>query len=137
MKLREFTEDINKIDAWKQSVLESFPLAIIHNENDTQYAIFEDEIVAFHTEEGGFVAEASQVWAKSGNKIVKKYRCTSGTRKGRIVSNPKQCSAAVNIKARQNMKKLKAKLGKKMARKAKRTKKNNPVSRQVRRLNRR
>ncbi len=37
-------------------------------------------------------------WAKSGNKVVRKYRCASGRRKGRIVSTPAQCFAAPDIK---------------------------------------
>ena len=35
--------------------------------------------------------ETKIVWAKKGkDKIVKKYRCTFGKRKGRAVSNPSQ-----------------------------------------------
>ena len=39
-------------------------------------------------------------WAKRGNKVVRKYRCTSGRRKGRIVATPAQCFAAPDIKKR-------------------------------------
>ena len=42
------------------------------------------------------VMEAKMVWAKRGNKIVRKVRCTSGPRKGRLVSNSGQCSKAIN-----------------------------------------
>ena len=82
------------------------------------------------------IEEAKQVWARTGNKIVRKFRCTSGYRAGRVVADPKQCSAPINMKKRMNFKKTKAKLGGKMARKARRTKRINPVSIKLKKLNR-
>lgn len=79
--------------------------------------------------------EEKKVWAKSGKKIVRKYRCGSGPRKGRVVAKPSQCFAAPDIKKRASFKRTKARLGSRMARKAKRTKKINPVSIRVRKLN--
>lgn len=76
-----------------------------------------------------------QVWAKSGKKAVRKYRCTSGTRKGRVVSKIAQCYAVPDIKKRTAFKRTKLKLGKMIARKIRRTKKFNPVSKRVRSLN--
>ena len=78
-----------------------------------------------------------QVWARSGKKVVRKYRCTSGQRKGRVVSKISQCFAAPDFKKRAKLKQTKLRLGGRMARKAKRTKKVNPASRRVRALNRR
>ena len=46
------------------------------------------------------IMEAKMVWAKRGNKIVRKVRCTSGPRKGRLVSTSSQCSKAINLKKR-------------------------------------
>jgi hypothetical protein len=80
--------------------------------------------------------DEKQIWAKSGQKVVRKYRCTSGARKGRIVAKPGQCFAAPNIKARFNMKRTRARVGKKMVRLAKRTKRTNPASRRVKAMNR-
>ena len=60
--------------------------------------------------------DEKQIWAKSGQKVVRKYRCTSGARKGRIVAKPGNCFAAPNIKARFNMKRTRARVGKKMVR---------------------
>lgn len=77
-----------------------------------------------------------QVWARSGKKVVRKYRCTGGQRQGRIVSNFSQCFAPVNIKKRTQMKRTKARLGSRMMKKAKRTKRMNPASRRVQSLNR-
>lgn len=78
-----------------------------------------------------------QVWARSGKKITRKYRCTSGTRQGRVVSKLAQCYAAPNVKKRIKFKQTKARLGGKMIRKARRTKKYNPVSKRVQRMNKR
>lgn len=82
------------------------------------------------------LTEARMVWRKSGNKIVRAVRCTSGRRKGRVVSTASQCSAPINLKARITLKKTKAKFGKRMSRKAQRSKRFNPVSRRLRGLNR-
>ena len=76
-----------------------------------------------------------QTWARSGKKVVRKYRCSSGPRKNRIVKSVSQCFAAPNIKARMALKRTKARLGTRMARKAKRTKRINPASRRVQAMN--
>jgi hypothetical protein len=81
------------------------------------------------------IFESHMVWARSGNKVVKKYRCTFGPRKGRVVSNSGQCSAPIDIKKRMTLKRTKAKKGSMMARKAKRTKKTNPTSKMAKALN--
>lgn len=81
--------------------------------------------------------EEGQTWARSGKKVVRKYRCTSGPRKNRIVAKMQQCFAAPNIKARIALKKTRARLGKRIVRKSKGTKRRNPASIRVQRLNRR
>ena len=74
-------------------------------------------------------------WAKRGNKVVRKFRCTSGRRKSRVVSSPAQCFAAPDIKKRIKLKMTKARLGARMTRKAKKTKRVNPASKRVAALN--
>jgi len=81
------------------------------------------------------VIEAQLVWARKGKKVSKKYRCSVGQRAGRLVSNPSQCSAPIDIKKRLTLRKTKARMGARMARKAQRTKKFNPASKAVQRLN--
>tara|TARA_B100001057_G_scaffold174856_1_gene175489 strand:- start:2120 stop:2413 length:294 start_codon:yes stop_codon:yes gene_type:complete len=81
------------------------------------------------------VVEAVLVWARKGNKLTRKYRCVVGQRAGRLVTNPAQCGAPIDIKKRMVLKKTKARMGKRMARKAQRTKKFNPASRALKRLN--
>lgn len=82
------------------------------------------------------IVEAQLVWARKGNKVARKYRCTVGQRAGRLVSNPSQCSAPIDLKKRMTLKRTKARMGARMAKKAQRTKKFNPASRAVKRLNR-
>ena len=76
-----------------------------------------------------------QIWARSGKKVVRKFRCTTGRRKGRIVKQMAQCFAAPNIKARITLKRTRARIGGRMMRKARRTKRANPASRRVQALN--
>ena len=79
--------------------------------------------------------EAKMVFARTGKKITKKFRCGSGPSKGRVVATASQCSAPIDRKKRQTLKKTKARMGTRLARKAKRTKRLNPISKRVRRLN--
>lgn len=81
------------------------------------------------------VSESKLVFAKRGNKVVKKFRCTVGKRKGRVVSSPAQCSAPIDLKKRFVLKKTKASKGARMAKKAQRTKRINPASKIVKQLN--
>ncbi len=78
-----------------------------------------------------------QIWARKGKKVVRKYRCAGGRRHGRIVSKIAQCFAAPNMKARMSMKKTRARLGARITRKALRTKRTNPASIALKRLNKR
>jgi len=81
--------------------------------------------------------ETKIVWAKKGkNNITRKYRCSFGKRKGRVVASPSQCSAPIDMKKIFQLKKTKARLCKKMARKARKTKRFNPASKRVKALNR-
>jgi len=79
--------------------------------------------------------EEGQTWARSGKKVVRKYRCSSGPRKNRIVAKMAQCFAAPDIKKRQQLKKTKARLGKRLIRKAQKTKRINPASKRIQSLN--
>ena len=81
--------------------------------------------------------DEKQVWARKGKSVTRKYRCGSGRRKGRVVSKMQQCYAPLNIKQSVKFKQTKKKMGAKMARKAKRTKRVNPASKRLTQLNRR
>lgn len=75
-------------------------------------------------------------FAKSGNKTVRKYRCTSGSRKGRVVAKAATCSAPTNVKSSVALKSTKAKKGAKMQQKTRRTKSANAASVRATKLNR-
>ena len=77
----------------------------------------------------------AMAWAKRGNKVVRKFRCAGGKRHGRVVSSPQQCFAAPDIKKLMKLKMTKARLGARMIRKSKKTKRVNPASRRVAALN--
>lgn len=81
------------------------------------------------------VTEARMVWRKVGNKVKRAVRCTGGRRKGRVVSSPGQCSAPLDMKKRLTLKRTKSKMGKRMALKSRRTKRMNPTSKRIAKLN--
>lgn len=76
-------------------------------------------------------------WRRKGGRVVRKYRCTSGVRKGRTVSDPKKCHAPVNVAKSMKFKATKAAKGYSMKGKSKRTKKHNPASSRARKMNKR
>ena len=49
------------------------------------------------TDEDQPVIEAKIVWARKGRSITKKYRCTFGKRKGRLVILKHRCFHLLNI----------------------------------------
>ena len=79
--------------------------------------------------------EEGLTWARSGTNVVRKYRCMDGMRHGRIVATPGQCYARIDPKKRANLKRMKARLGKRLIRKTKRTKRTNPASKRVQAMN--
>lgn len=81
------------------------------------------------------ICEAKIVFARRGKSVTKKYRCTIGKRKGRVVASPQQCVAPIDLKKRFVLKRTKASKGQRMAKKARMTKRMNPASRIVARLN--
>ena len=81
--------------------------------------------------------DEKQVWARKGKAVTRKYRCTSGRRKGRVVAKMQQCFAPLDIKQSVRLKQTKKKVGSRMIRKAKRTKRTNPASKRLKQLNRR
>lgn len=78
---------------------------------------------------------AKIVYAKSGGKLVKKWRCTSGKRKGRLVAEPKNCFKPIDVKKRARMRRMRRQKDAIITRKTAITKRVDPVSKQVKRLN--
>lgn len=83
------------------------------------------------------IVEARMVWRRMGNTIKRAVRCTSGRRAGRVVSNIGQCSKPIDMKKRLTLKRTKARMGKRLARKSQRTRRMNPASRRLKTMNRR
>ena len=79
--------------------------------------------------------EEKQIWGRRGKQVVRKFRCTVGRRRGRIVAKIAQCFAAPNMKARITMKRTRARVGAKMMRKRRKTMRTNPASKRVQALN--
>jgi len=76
-----------------------------------------------------------QVWSRTGGKMVRKYRCTAGVRKGRIVSDPKNSTAPKRMSGIISIKRAKARKGSALKVKRARTKRAT-FSRRISKLNR-
>lgn len=81
------------------------------------------------------LSEAKKVWARKGNTIVRKFRCTSGRKKGRLVAAAIECGRPIDLLKRKEMKKTMLAKGRRLRRKAQRTRKYNPASKRVQKLN--
>ena len=81
------------------------------------------------------VDEVARVWSRTGGKQTRKYRCTHGHRKGRVRSSPAACKAPINVKKSVGLSTLKSKRGKTMANQSKITRRTNPASMRLPRLN--
>lgn len=74
-------------------------------------------------------------FGRRGGTVTRKYRCTSGHRKGRLVASPVTCHAPKNVKKSLTLKRTKARLAPTIKIKRKRTLKTNPASMRMRKLN--
>lgn len=82
------------------------------------------------------VEETTTIFGKSGNKMTRKYRCSSGPRKGRIVAKASTCTAPLNVKKSAKMKATRRAKKSLQAVRSTRTKRTNPVSRRIATVNR-
>ena len=79
---------------------------------------------------------AVAIFGRNKGKVVRKYRCTSGQKKGRIVAKANTCNTPIRVSSRISIKKAQARRGKLMGIRTKFTKRMSPHSRRVTRLNR-
>lgn len=79
--------------------------------------------------------KASMAWTRKGSKNVRKYRCTSGPRKGRVMASPASCNKPINIHKSLALKTTKKKKGQSIKFKSKITQRTNPASRRLKTLN--
>ena len=75
------------------------------------------------------------IWSRDGSKQVRKYRCTSGQRKGRIVAKATTCNKPINQKAKVTLKKTRAKKPNIIKIRTKRTYRVNPATKRLKRIN--
>lgn len=80
------------------------------------------------------VENYKQVWARSGSGVKRKYRCTSGQKKGRVVAKPSTCSTPTKQSTSQRTKKTRTVKGTKQSIARSRTIKR-ATSRRVTKLN--
>jgi len=84
-----------------------------------------------------FITEHQKVWRRSRSGQLKMaWRCGAGPRKGRVVADPRQCGVQLDIGKSAALKRTRARTKVRQARKTKRTKRINPISKLVRALNR-
>lgn len=81
------------------------------------------------------VEGVTTAWQRRPGSNVRKYRCKSGPRKGRVMASPASCNRPIDTKKSATMKKTKTKLGKQKAFKSGLTRRRNPFSRRLRKLN--
>ena len=82
------------------------------------------------------ITEGAKIaYARQGGAVVRKYRCTSGPRQGRIVNRPIDCTKPFDLKKRQKIRQTKLAKGKFMQRKRVRTMRRDPASLRVQKLN--
>jgi len=75
-------------------------------------------------------------WKKQGSQVTRKYRCTSGPRKGQVRASPAACNAPIKVGAKLTMKKNKQKMGGHGRYLASKTKKTDNASRRLTSVNR-
>jgi hypothetical protein len=84
-----------------------------------------------------FITEHRLVWqrnAKTGT-VKMKWRCETGTRKGRTVPNVSDCNKQIDISKSARMRTTRARTGRNQSRQTALTKKRNPMSKLAGRLN--
>ena len=89
----------------------------------------------FHAD--GEILIEGMVFARRGKKIVRRYRCTSGPRRGQTVKNAGSCGGSRDAKRRVISKRAYARKGRRILGKRRRTLRLNPISLRVQALNRR
>jgi hypothetical protein len=83
-----------------------------------------------------FIGEHRMVWKRTKDGSIKlRWRCEGGFRNNRTVPKVSDCSASPDVAQAQRMKKTRQRTKVRQARKAKKTKRINPASKLMQRLN--
>lgn len=78
---------------------------------------------------------ATQIYGRRGGKLVRKYRCTTGQKKGRIVAKPQTCNTPIRVSSKVSAKKARSRKSPLIKIRSRITKKTNPRSKLVSKLN--
>lgn len=81
------------------------------------------------------ISEIAHVWSRSGGKTNRKFRCTSGPRKGRVMASPASCNKPLDLAKSKNLKQLKKSKGQAIQNKASLTRRTNPASQRLKTIN--
>ena len=84
------------------------------------------ELTSISIDEG-----ATSIYGRKGNQSTRKYRCSSGPRKGRIVAKMSTCHAPIDAQKKKTMTVTRSKAPKLAAKKSMFTKRGSGVSRAV------
>jgi len=84
---------------------------------------------------GEVIEGASTAWKRGKGTTSRKFRCKSGPRKGRVMASPASCNKPINRKKSASLTRTKSKLGGQRGFKSKRTRRVNPYSRRLTRIN--
>lgn len=79
----------------------------------------------------------STAWKRTTGGASRKFRCKSGPRKGRVMASPTACNAPINRKKSAGLTKTKTKMGNQRSYRSKLTRRRNPYSQRLTRLNKR
>lgn len=71
------------------------------------------------------------VYGRTGQKVTRKFRCTTGARSGRVVANPATCNKPINFKKSQKLAITKRSRPSMIKYKANRAKQFNPASKRL------
>jgi hypothetical protein len=74
-------------------------------------------------------------WGRKGSSTVRKYRCTYGIRKGRVMSSAAACNKPLDIDKSKTLKQTKQSKGSSIELKSKLTRRTNPASVRLKKLN--
>jgi hypothetical protein len=74
------------------------------------------------------------IWGRKGGRVARRYRCTAGIRKGRIVGNPATCTKPKNIQKSLSFRRTLTKRGSQIAIKAAKVKRTT-ISKKIKKLN--
>jgi len=77
----------------------------------------------------------STAWKRGKGTTTRKFRCKSGPRKGRVMASPASCNKPINKKKSASLTRTKGRLSGQHGFKSKQTRRRNPYSRRLTRLN--